>query len=431
MNKMSGIRIRKELILVYQVSATDVESNVSSRFRLRLANQPSSESVAWLNGQTATLFEGGRDEVDDYNSAPSDVQPVSFLDTEAENFLSLLTVQVAAFAVCEIGEGYALAVPAKDAIVVHFVLSGSGAIEWEGHRLELEQGSIAIAPRGLAKRLAGPGAVNTIIAADADADADCVTGSGLLRFQTADPGPDSLRLACATISANVGMGFGLFDQLRTPLTREGGEKLSTLFAWLLKEIARPAFGGKSLIETYMKQILVMLMRDLGGEGERMNYLSSGIVDRSIALVINAVIADPSKNHSLANLANIAGVSPTCLNQKFKGLIGLTPGEYVQKIRMDTARNLLLTTRLPVKCIAAAVGFASRSHFSREFTKLVGQDPTRFRHAQPQPQPHLRVVGSDHGSQPVQFSMAGQAYGPTGPRPQPSNRKPPSDRRELA
>jgi len=41
-------------------------------------------------------------------------------------------------------------------------------------------------------------------------------------------------------------------------------------------------------------------------------------------------------------------------------------------------ELLRSTKLPVKLIAASIGFASRSHFSRAFASAYGADPSRFR-----------------------------------------------------
>ncbi len=154
--------------------------------------------------------------------------------SNAENFLSLLSVQVDSFAVCEIGQGHALAVQPNDAIVVNFDLGGRRAIQWGHERQELEPSSVAIAPRRLAKRLAGPGRLprKLLRFTSAPQTTDC---SG---FQTA-PIPEPLPLACATVSANLGLGLGLIDQLRLPLVPAEERRLRRCLSGCLRNAKLP------------------------------------------------------------------------------------------------------------------------------------------------------------------------------------------------
>ena len=52
---------------------------------------------------------------------------------------------------------------------------------------------------------------------------------------------------------------------------------------------------------------------------------------------------------------------------------MTPGGFLLSVRMRAAGRLLATTDMPIKCLAAAVGYASRSQFSRTF-KLARRGP---------------------------------------------------------
>ena len=49
-------------------------------------------------------------------------------------------------------------------------------------------------------------------------------------------------------------------------------------------------------------------------------------------------------------------------------------------RIDAARELLRTSSLTMKEIAATVGFGDSSQFSRQFTRMMGVTPTHFRRA---------------------------------------------------
>lgn len=293
---------------------------------------------------------------------------------DAENLLSLLKVKVDAFAVCEIGQGFALNVPPFEDIVVHFVLAGSGAVEWEGGRVPLEPGTIAIIPRGLAKRLTGPGIVQTVV----DAKDTCDMRDGMMQFEVHDELGAGLRLACANISADLAHGVGLFDYLREPLVEGSSRRSTAMFEVILEEISRPRLGSKSLIEASMKQILLLSLRRVLADSDVCSPIYLAMMDYRLARVVNEIVSKPGDRHALSDLACMAGTTTVGLVKKFRSLFGHTPFEFVLRVRVDAAKIMLASTKSPVKCIAGSVGFASRSHFSREFSRITGQDPTSFR-----------------------------------------------------
>ncbi|MSR65126.1 MAG: AraC family transcriptional regulator [Verrucomicrobiae bacterium] len=57
---------------------------------------------------------------------------------------------------------------------------------------------------------------------------------------------------------------------------------------------------------------------------------------------------------------------------------LPPIEYLQNLRMERARQLLISTDQPVADIAAAVGYEEACHFSRLFKKTSGASPQQYR-----------------------------------------------------
>ena len=63
---------------------------------------------------------------------------------------------------------------------------------------------------------------------------------------------------------------------------------------------------------------------------------------------------------------------------FRRSVGITPQQYLCSRRLDHARQLLLTTSLPLKQIATASGFADPLYFSRVFSQKTGLSPSRFR-----------------------------------------------------
>ena len=66
--------------------------------------------------------------------------------------------------------------------------------------------------------------------------------------------------------------------------------------------------------------------------------------------------------------------------RFSVAFGTTPMEFVKRVRLRYAAQLLRSTDMPVAVIANKVGYASRTHFSRAFRAAYGQDPQSFRSA---------------------------------------------------
>jgi AraC-like DNA-binding protein len=67
---------------------------------------------------------------------------------------------------------------------------------------------------------------------------------------------------------------------------------------------------------------------------------------------------------------------------FKKATGLTFTDYVSRVRIEKAKNLLLNPNLRVSEIAYEVGFQSLTHFNRVFRKLTGQSPSHYRESLP-------------------------------------------------
>ncbi|MCC5985836.1 MAG: helix-turn-helix domain-containing protein [Rhodobacteraceae bacterium] len=81
---------------------------------------------------------------------------------------------------------------------------------------------------------------------------------------------------------------------------------------------------------------------------------------------------------VADYAAALGVTPTHLTRVCKACSGRTALDLLQDRRLFEARRLLRDTALPVKDIAAALGFSTPSYFTRSFQHSTGQTPSAFR-----------------------------------------------------
>lgn len=78
-----------------------------------------------------------------------------------------------------------------------------------------------------------------------------------------------------------------------------------------------------------------------------------------------------------DLARAAGLSPGRLHERFRQRIGCTPGEYLARIRLDRAEDLL-RRGLPIAEVALAVGYSDQSALTRSLRRRRGTTPARVR-----------------------------------------------------
>lgn len=290
-----------------------------------------------------------------------------------ESFLSGLDVGLEAFALCEIGSDWRLNVPPLDRVVCHFVLEGGGYLEFAGRREPITAGTMVVVPAGTAKSITGAEPVTH----EVSASESCEDGpNGLLLFRARSDQAD-LILGCVTLSAASADGRELFAGLREPLLTSLGENphFASSFDALVQELTEPKLGAMVVAECLLKEALVLLLREQsGGEPAWLHQFGDQRTHRAAAAMTDA----PSAPHRVASLAELSGMSRSSFVTHFVREHGKPPGEYLQNVRMHSAARLLLTTELPIKCIAAEVGYASRSQFSRAFKLAYDADPTAYR-----------------------------------------------------
>ena len=88
--------------------------------------------------------------------------------------------------------------------------------------------------------------------------------------------------------------------------------------------------------------------------------------------------------SLSKVAKAVNTSTFYFCKMFKRVTGLHFTQYLARVRIEKAKNLLLNPNLRVSEIAYEVGFQSLTHFNRVFKKVTGLSPTDYRKQLPKP-----------------------------------------------
>ncbi len=104
----------------------------------------------------------------------------------------------------------------------------------------------------------------------------------------------------------------------------------------------------------------------------------GCSDPRIAEVLDFIAAHFAQPLDVPALARQSHLSPSRFAHLFSREMGQSPMHYLEGVRMDRARDLLLASRAPINQIATLVGFDNPYHFSDRFRVRMGKSPRDYR-----------------------------------------------------
>lgn len=293
-----------------------------------------------------------------------------------DRLLITLAVRLHAFSVCRIQRGWRLRFGPLEAVTIHYVLAGSGSVRaGSGPWVPFAPHSVVIIP---ARQPHALGEAEAAVGEVRGEDHCTLLENGLVTFTAGDGSRDTL-LICGMISASYGGALGLFDRLQAPMVEDlsSSNVFRHAFGLMLAEVAKPGVGTQAITEALMKQCLILLLRQhLTRNAE--SPLFAALHDPRLVRAVTAVLENPAASHTVESLAAAAGMSRASFAERFSQAFHQTPIDFVQKVRLRIAAQLLTTTDLPVNVIASSIGYASRSYFSRAFRAAYGLDPKTYR-----------------------------------------------------
>ncbi len=159
-----------------------------------------------------------------------------------------------------------------------------------------------------------------------------------------------------------------------PTRRTRDVPLHALITLLLLEAETGADQGAAAYREALETALaVHLVRRFGVAG--------ATADPAIERALRFVDANLARPLRLADLARAAHLSACHFARRFRAAMGVPPHEWIVQRRIEHARHLLQARPvLPLARIAALVGFADQSHFTRQFRRRTGTTPHRFAEA---------------------------------------------------
>ena len=162
------------------------------------------------------------------------------------------------------------------------------------------------------------------------------------------------------------MGPSFLAELSQPISismKDADPSLVQVMTLIANEMQTSRCGQPLFINRAGDILLISLMRHLKSQPQQASGLFLALSDPRIARSLVAMHNKPAHPWTLEILANLAGMSRTSFANYFKDVMQVSPGKYLDNLRLAIARQLV-QTGIGLKQIAARTGYASPSTLSR-------------------------------------------------------------------
>ena len=161
-----------------------------------------------------------------------------------------------------------------------------------------------------------------------------------------------------------------------------GTWLEASVRYALAEARSPRPGGAGVLSKLAEVLFIEVLRLYMNEhGEGRTGWLAGVSDRIVGPALGALHERPAYSWTLEDLAREAHTSRSVLAERFQGLVGSSPMQYLAQWRMLLAANLLRRSNAPLARIAEDVGYSTDTAFSRAFRREFGLPPATWRRRQ--------------------------------------------------
>jgi AraC family transcriptional regulator len=154
-----------------------------------------------------------------------------------------------------------------------------------------------------------------------------------------------------------------------------------LMKQLYQELDAPA-GAALAAEGLARAIAVQLLREF--DHIRVTKPAAAAPPVAVLKVVELMRQRLTDSLALEELAEVAGLSPFHFARQFKTATGHPPHDYLIRLRVDRAQELIRQhhRQWTLAAIANECGFADQSHMARHFKRVLGVSPGEFAEANP-------------------------------------------------
>ncbi|MEY2191124.1 helix-turn-helix domain-containing protein [Neobacillus sp. BF23-41] len=168
----------------------------------------------------------------------------------------------------------------------------------------------------------------------------------------------NLTISGITLATRAAMEGGLYPEI--------AYSLSDLYIQRLEELQD------------IHEVKKLMEKAFGDFAERVHTSQIEQYSKPISLCQNFIFNHVYENITLSQLSELVQLTPNYLSSLFKKETGVSLSEYIQKVKIDEAKNLLTLTSYSLSEICTLLNFTDQSYFIKVFKKFTGVTPKHFK-----------------------------------------------------
>jgi transcriptional regulator GlxA family with amidase domain len=127
------------------------------------------------------------------------------------------------------------------------------------------------------------------------------------------------------------------------------------------------------------KVLVVFLQRPGGQSQFSAWNTTRAVkNEPLRKILDEIALDPSGKHTLEAIAERANFSVRHVSRLFEDHLGMTPGAYIERVRLERARAMLEAGDEELLTVARRCGFGSVETLRRAFVRVLGVAPGAYR-----------------------------------------------------
>ncbi|MGZ5195099.1 MAG: helix-turn-helix domain-containing protein, partial [Ramlibacter sp.] len=147
---------------------------------------------------------------------------------------------------------------------------------------------------------------------------------------------------------------------------------------ILQAMVRDLHDGSPAGALVGDALIVALLAHVWGIDRSEGASASGFAPAVRKRVLSYIEEHLAQPLSLAELANVAGMSVRHFCRAFRASLGCSPHQYLLRQRVERAKALIAARDMPLAEVAQTVGFSDQSQFTRTFRRHIGITPAAHR-----------------------------------------------------
>ena len=256
----------------------------------------------------------------------------------------------------------------------HLLQHGACVIETSVGDLHLQAGDFVLFPRGGAHRLRD-------VTSGVPTHPPETTHDGMLPLRRIGSGTPDVDLLCGRFTYAPGAAALLLDGLPDALhlshpdhaTRSA---LQALTALMYSETQAREAGALAIVTALSHALLAMALRTHSRQSSPGVLLL--LADARIGPTVRLMLEQPAHPWTIDELSSHCAMSRATFARHFPRLAGMTVQDFLTRLRMTLAADLLGSSRRSAADIGAEVGYQSEAAFGKAFMRVMGQAPGKYR-----------------------------------------------------